>query len=794
MAGMNFQTRSGAKLAVCGGIIMVKKYIKIIICHRRRIFLAFCLLLLTASLCLFGAADNRQTAIEQDPALYKTVDAEGVFHIYNQKDFKAFLKYVKNGHKELNAVLENDIEVEKSPYWVQYYSGHFDGQGHKIAGMTRELFLLLEKDGIVENLIAEVHMNPYEGADTGGLVYYNCGTVRGCEVYGTVVGYNYVGGIAAISVGLIENCRNYASVTSLEDGRTMEYNHWTDGYGAGGIAGLCATTENEEKIPETCAIIDCENYGNVTGKSYAGGIVAYLDDRTEEMAPASSVEELVQNEDFITPLEQIPENNRDTRSYSPKQETDRIHSEDSGAGNHGSISSQEENAEAAKRHYSLVRCRNYGTVTAENRQDPRTLWYTQAAGICAELHWGSIYECANSGKVCFDESAPKYSEDGYLFTNCPMAITYNLGFAPTEDHHIINCVNLKGTIAETMRHENIMELTEDDMNAWEKGVYQKDYISNNWEFDLQKAVEICGLQPLNVSPNPLMPRTPSKQLSRRANNYYLCDAFAIYLPEYMKIEEVSLSPNDPLGPYALHITVQKNNAQKVNAQTGVGKGDISEYEECWIVRKDADVQAALKAAKESNTRNEWRVRYFLDELFHTVSSYHYMDICSLNLPFHNSFQAKYQNGRRIFVEGSIPDMSLYSYLREGDHMLGNMLVMPLHGFKEPLKEQLKAQWIMVFTMRETNIHPSRDFIDLVEAGFYPLSGTEKTYTVEAGDSLWQLAEDFTLHSENWEMLAALNGIGNPDYIVPGEILIVPSLEEWEKDEIVLSSHMIMEYG
>ncbi len=127
-------------------------------------------------------------------------------------------------------------------------------------------------------------------------------------------------------------------------------------------------------------------------------------------------------------------------------------------------------------------------------------------------------------------------------------------------------------------------------------------------------------------------------------------------------------------------------------------------------------------------------------------------------------------------------------------MLGNMLVMPLHGFKEPLKEQLKAQWIMVFTMKETNIHPSRDFIDLVEAGFYPLSGTEKTYTVEAGDSLWQLAEDFTLHSENWEMLAALNGIGNPDYIVPGEILIVPSLEEWEKDEIVLSSHMIMEYG
>lgn len=777
---------------------MRKNVTKNIICYKQRFLLIFCVLLLPVTLGLIGTADHRQKAIGQDPALYKTIDAEGIFHIYDSEDFAAFLKYVKTGHKKLDAVLESDVEIPGSPYWIEYYSGHFDGQGHKITGATRELFLILERDGIVENLIAEVNIEPHEGTDTGGLIYYSCGTIRNCEVYGAVTGYHYVGGIAAINLGLIQNCKNYASVTSLEDGQTMEYNHWTDGYGAGGIAGLCATARSETEIPEICAIIDCENYGDVTGKSYAGGITAYLDDRTDELAPASSVQELVQNKDFTTPFEQMQESGESTSSFSQEQNSS----------NH-----QDKNLLPPQEHYSLIRCRNYGTVTAENRQDPTTLWYTQAAGICAELHWGTLYECANLGKVCFDESAPKCSESGYVYTNCPMAITYNLGFAPTQEHHVINCVNLKGTIAETMRHENIMELSPDEMAAWEEGNYQEDYVSNNWEFDLPKAIDICGLQPLDVNPNPLLPETSSKQsksssgqkeiLLSKNKNYYLCDAFAIYLPDYLEIEEVTPFSEDSSGPYALHITIQKDIYEKALSEQESSKDYGSEAhtlsrpatgltdEECWIVRKDANVWTALKEAKESNTRNEWRVRYFLEELFETVSPYHYMDICSLNLPFHNSFQAKSLSGRRIFAEASIPDMSLYSYLQEGDHMLGNMLVMPLQGLQEPLGERFKAQWIMVFTMKGTNIHPSRTFIDLVESGFYPFDGTEGIHTVNAGDSLWQLADDYTLQPENWKMIADLNGIDDPIHILPGTILIMPSLEEWEKEQVALSSSFIM---
>ncbi len=754
---------------------------------KRRFFQIISLFLLCICLCFIGILTERQKTLKANPSLYPTMDQDGIFHIYNTKDFDAFLQYVQDVDKDLDAVLDADVAIGNRHRWVQYYAGHFDGQGHTVSGLSHELFLLLEKTGLVENLTVDVDIEPYEGADTGGLIYYNCGTVRNCEVHGQVTGCNYVGGIAAISVGLIQDCRNYAFVTSLEDGQTMEYTHWTDGYGAGGIAGLCATSRSERKIPDICAITDCHNYGDITGQSYAGGIVARLDDRTEDQAPASSVQELVENFDFVTPSEQTSPSNTDRHTAN-------------------NTANNAMDGRILQKHYSLAGCRNYGTVTVKNRQDPRTLWPTQAAGICADLSWGNLYECANLGKVCFDENAPKYSESGYVYTNCPMAIAYNMGFAPTEEHHIVNCVNLKGTIAETMRHENIMELSKEELLAWENGNYQEEYISNSWEFDLQTAVDICGLQPLAIRENPLLP----KAVSTEKNNYYLCDAFSVYLPEYLQIEEVFLSEKDSADIYALHITAKQSSGTtaKSGSSTFMSDDVSSSYilngrltlqnsaeefadMECWIVRKDADVPAALKEAKESNTRDEWRVRYFLDELFGTVSPYYYMDICSLNLPFHDSFRAQYLEGRRIFMEGSIPDTSLSGYLQEGDHVLGNMIAMPLEGRPET---GIRARWMMVFTTKGTNVRPSRAFINLVESGFYPFDGTEETHIVSAGESLWQLADTYTLRPKNWEMLAHINGMDEPGYLLPGTILIVPSREEWEKDAFVLSSPMIKQYG
>lgn len=670
--------------------------------------------------------------VEISSASYRNVDENETFHIYDQEDFDTFLSCVENGMESLDAVLEADIESGNLSDNAREYAGNFNGQGHKISGMKQELFSTLKKEGVIENLTIEADISSETGKDSGGVTLYNYGCIEDCEVYGTVTAYNYVGGITAFNFGVIQHCRNYAAVTSLETGETWEYKNWKSGYGAGGIAGLCATDQGVTH-PDICFITKCDNYGEVTAMSYAGGIVACLEDKTGGDAPANSVQELVQIDSFATPSEQWEE----TEDTEPSESI----REDDG------------------KHYALLYCRNYGTVTAVNRLDPRTYWYTQPAGICADLSWGDIKGCANLGRVQFDPAAPKYSEDGYVHTNCPMAITYNMGFAPTKEHHIIDCVNLKGTIKETMRHENIMELSKEEIAAWENGTYQGEYISNNWKFNLEEAVTICELQLLNVKKN-------QDAALEEKKNVYLCNEFMISLPEYMEIEECILNHGNDSGCYALHITIRQDSAcEKMDGK-----------EECWIVRKDADVKTAKKEADAANTKDEWRGRYFYEELYQTISPYYYMKISPLNLPFHNCYQGQtYRTGtlgEQLFVESAIPKGSLSSYMQEGSHMLGNVIAMPLY---ENAEGETEAKWILVFNETDSNIHPTRAFIDTVEAGFYPLRNTDQILVVKAGDNLWKIAHSYILDPWNWKLIAEKNGIITPDHIEVGDVLIIPSI-------------------
>ncbi len=733
-------------------------------CCGRRFIQALGLLCLLVLLTCTGGSDNKLKVPLHESVQYETIDENSTFHIASQQDLSMFLSYLRDNQTSLDAVLDADVKMPEGDYLdylVSDYAGHFDGQGHKISGMSWSLFVTLDEEGTIENLTTEVDISPMDNIGAGGIVYFNYGNIRNCDVYGTVEGYRYVGGIAAVNLSVISHCSNHAAVTSLESGETYDAScGWTDGYGAGGIAGLSTTSQKEKMPPSGFGIIACDNYGDVTAMSYAGGITACLDDRTEGQAPANSVQELIQYEDFTLPSEQQGEDGE-------------------------AVGNPQEDTASGEPHYSLAHCRNLGTVTVKNRRDPRTGWSTQAAGICADLSWGNIFRCENRGTVRFDQNAPMQDDNGYTYTNCPMAITYNMGFAPTKEHHIIECVNQKGTIAESMRHENIMELTEEEITAWESGDWQEEYISNNWEFDLAEAADICGLQPLEIEEAPQ---------SKDRGNHYLCEEFAISLPAFCEIEEVCLTNDGVKDCYALHITINRERLQgeRLRKKDAAGLADLDENEECWIVRKDADIAAAMKEAKESNTKDEWRARYFTEEVFATVSPYYYMDISPLNLPFHDTFHVCYMQNGQIFLEGSIPDYSLLSYMQEGDHMLGNMIAMPLLG---NFDTGLQAQWLMVFTMKETNIRPSRSFIQTIENGFYPFTGNEEAYVVKKGDTLWELADTYTLQPSNWEIIASWNGIDVPEKLPIGSVLIVPNLEEWTtREPMLITSGMIKRYG
>jgi nucleoid-associated protein YgaU len=51
--------------------------------------------------------------------------------------------------------------------------------------------------------------------------------------------------------------------------------------------------------------------------------------------------------------------------------------------------------------------------------------------------------------------------------------------------------------------------------------------------------------------------------------------------------------------------------------------------------------------------------------------------------------------------------------------------------------------------------------------------TARTYTVEAGDTLWAISERFYGDGSKYQVIADASGISNPDLIQPGQVLTIP---------------------
>lgn len=678
------------------------------LCFQKKYFETLLLVGLTVWVCVAAHEDDRYQALRANPDLHSAMGEDGLFHIDSESDLEWFLYYINEGHESLDGILEADVDMAGKGWYGAYYDGHFDGNGHTLRNSGSELFLVLEENGRVDNLTLEDVCNVDENHGCGAVVWYNYGEITGCRVSGYVRGLNFAGGIVGTNFGLISDCVNEAEVVSTQTGESGSYNNHSGGYGAGGIAGYSGTTRREEGIPARCAIVNCVNRGDVTAQTLAGGVCARLEDRTRGGAANNSVQEMV---------------------------------EGFGGSSDGAC-------------FSLINCKNYGTVCVERRVDVNG-GYTCAAGICGDFHDGDLYHCANLGKVLFSEDAPAVSEDGRVYANRPIAIAPIMGFAPVAEHHIVDCVNLKGTIAEAMRHENVCELTEEEFAQWEAG--ELTYTSNNWKFDLEDAVGVCSLEPLHIE---------ESELSREKDSYYLCGEFALFLPECFEITE-QYADGDC---YALRVGLSAD----ADGQTAVALYGSADSE-AWLLRKTADVRTALSEIRQSNTL--WRVPSFIEEVYATLPNSHILGIDSLNLPGHGCFWEETYPGKRIFMKNEIPAGWRSAWLGEGDHELGTLVSIPLEGNPG---DGYSAEWLLVFADSETNIRPSDVFIRAVEGGFYPLDGDETLISVRRGDYLSALARKFTGDGGNWEFLAGINGIADPDWILEGQTLLVPNRETWEK--------------
>lgn len=64
-------------------------------------------------------------------------------------------------------------------------------------------------------------------------------------------------------------------------------------------------------------------------------------------------------------------------------------------------------------------------------------------------------------------------------------------------------------------------------------------------------------------------------------------------------------------------------------------------------------------------------------------------------------------------------------------------------------------------------------VEVVEAEVAPVANEVKTYTVVAGDTLFNIAKQFLGDGNRYPELAAHNNIANPDHIEVGQVITIP---------------------
>ena len=143
-----------------------------------------------------------------------------------------------------------------------YFTGSFNGDGHKITGLwivgNRLNFVGLfgeTTNATIENLGVEIDSRGVEGTyQTGGLVaVQDGGSIKNCYSTGDVNGGNGAGGLVGTQLqGNIENCYTTGNSRAMNN--------------AGGLVGYQSVGGN---------INNCYTTGNVSGNSYIGGLVGY---------------------------------------------------------------------------------------------------------------------------------------------------------------------------------------------------------------------------------------------------------------------------------------------------------------------------------------------------------------------------------------------------------------------------------------------------------------------------------------------------------------------------------------
>jgi len=217
--------------------------------------------LLTVGLCVNTAAALPGSGTQQDPWRIESLAGFDEFAA-DESYWAGFTRLETDvnlaGRTYTTAVIAPHIANSNWDFVGTPFTGVFDGNDHKIAGLTIDdggagndflgLFGCIELDSEVRNLALEAS-SVSGGWSVGGLVGYNGGIVSNCYSTAGVSGYYYVGGLVGANSGTILNSHSTGDVIGVSD--------------VGGLVGW-----------NTGIISNCYSTGDVNGTGYdVGGLV-----------------------------------------------------------------------------------------------------------------------------------------------------------------------------------------------------------------------------------------------------------------------------------------------------------------------------------------------------------------------------------------------------------------------------------------------------------------------------------------------------------------------------------------
>ena len=193
---------------------------------------------LTLDGCTIGDwADGGSESGEAEDLGY-SIQNDGSYTVYNADGLLAWNKAVQKD-ESINCTLTADIDLTGKE-WTRsgiftFYSGVFNGQGHRITGfnssaMNNTGFLgsLLSERGVIKNLqLIDVNLYGSSG-NTAGIVGRNHGQIIACSVTGKIsASYGGTCGIAESNYGDIIACWFDGTLKESNNGAIVRYNYAT---------------------------------------------------------------------------------------------------------------------------------------------------------------------------------------------------------------------------------------------------------------------------------------------------------------------------------------------------------------------------------------------------------------------------------------------------------------------------------------------------------------------------------------------------------------------------------------